>query len=155
MKTKAKSEPSKNPSTTGTSHCNFCRKNGSDVKKLIAGPNVYICDECVNVCVDIMCEDESRAMVPARVLKIALQQLNELDTVLSGTIGKLRDQITNQQALTEEPKSRHEVVRDFQHQFRELSKAVKALPAGTARTLALTKLEEALLWTDHATEPPC
>jgi len=30
--------------------CSFCSKNQSDVKKLIVGPDVYICDECINVC---------------------------------------------------------------------------------------------------------
>lgn len=36
--------------------CSFCNKAQSDVKKLIAGPNVYICDECVDICNDILDE---------------------------------------------------------------------------------------------------
>lgn len=35
-------------------HCSFCDKSQHDVKKLIAGPNVYICDECVAICNDIL-----------------------------------------------------------------------------------------------------
>jgi hypothetical protein len=37
--------------------CSFCNKTGNDVRKLIAGPTVYICDECVEVCVDIIADD--------------------------------------------------------------------------------------------------
>ena len=38
-------------------YCSFCGKNQSEVKKLIAGPSVYICDECVSLCNDIIKED--------------------------------------------------------------------------------------------------
>ena len=38
--------------------CNFCGKNQKAVKKLIAGPEVYICNECVSLCNDILIEDE-------------------------------------------------------------------------------------------------
>ena len=37
--------------------CSFCNKSQADVKQLIAGPNVYICDECVDICLDILAED--------------------------------------------------------------------------------------------------
>lgn len=37
--------------------CSFCGKNQDEVKKLIAGPSVYICDECVDLCNDIIAED--------------------------------------------------------------------------------------------------
>ena len=37
--------------------CSFCGKNQNEVKKLIAGPSVYICDECVSLCNDIIKED--------------------------------------------------------------------------------------------------
>jgi hypothetical protein len=36
--------------------CSFCGKSQHDVAKLIAGPSVFICDECVNVCVGILHE---------------------------------------------------------------------------------------------------
>ena len=45
---------------TGTGdvlRCSFCNKSQRDVKKLIAGPTVYICDECVDICLDIIAED--------------------------------------------------------------------------------------------------
>src|SRR5450755_1050980 len=37
--------------------CSFCNKSQRDVKQLIAGPTVYICDECVDICLDIIAED--------------------------------------------------------------------------------------------------
>jgi len=37
--------------------CSFCNKDQNDVRKLIAGPTVYICDECVEVCNDIIADD--------------------------------------------------------------------------------------------------
>jgi hypothetical protein len=38
-------------------HCSFCGKNQHEVQKLIAGPSVYICGECVDLCVDIADEN--------------------------------------------------------------------------------------------------
>ena len=40
--------------------CSFCNKSQREVRKLIAGPNVYICDECVDICLDIIAEDRAR-----------------------------------------------------------------------------------------------
>ncbi|MBL6989425.1 MAG: ATP-dependent Clp protease ATP-binding subunit ClpX [Bacteriovoracaceae bacterium] len=45
---------------TGTLHCNFCGKSQKEVKKLIAGPGCYICDECVELCNDIIFEDSAK-----------------------------------------------------------------------------------------------
>jgi ATP-dependent Clp protease ATP-binding subunit ClpX len=41
----------------GVLKCSFCGKNQNDVRKLIAGPTVYICDECVELCNDIIAEE--------------------------------------------------------------------------------------------------
>jgi hypothetical protein len=38
-------------------HCSFCGKSQHDVRKLIAGPAVYICDECAELCIDIVREE--------------------------------------------------------------------------------------------------
>jgi ATP-dependent protease Clp ATPase subunit len=38
--------------------CTFCRKHKDDVTRLIAGPKVFICDECVEVCNDIIADDK-------------------------------------------------------------------------------------------------
>ena len=42
---------------TGDLCCSFCGKGQGEVRKLIAGPNVYICDECIDLCNDIIAED--------------------------------------------------------------------------------------------------
>ncbi len=43
--------------STGDLCCSFCGKGQGEVRKLIAGPNVYICDECIDLCNDIIAED--------------------------------------------------------------------------------------------------
>ena len=44
----------------GNLSCSFCGKNQREVKKLIAGPTVYICDECIELCNDIIAEEGQR-----------------------------------------------------------------------------------------------
>ena len=46
-------------------HCSFCGKSQREVKKLIAGPNVYICDECIDLCNDIISEEMEKEDVTA------------------------------------------------------------------------------------------
>lgn len=46
----------------GTLNCNFCGKSQKEVKKLIAGPGVYICDECIELCNDIIYEDSVKSV---------------------------------------------------------------------------------------------
>ncbi len=46
----------------GTLNCNFCGKSQKEVKKLIAGPGVYICDECIELCNDIIFEDDVKSV---------------------------------------------------------------------------------------------
>lgn len=41
-------------------NCSFCGKSQKEVKKLIAGPGVYICDECIDLCTDIILEEKER-----------------------------------------------------------------------------------------------
>ncbi|WP_028109511.1 ATP-dependent protease ATP-binding subunit ClpX [Ferrimonas futtsuensis] len=46
-------------------YCSFCGKSQHEVRKLIAGPSVYICDECVDLCNDII-REEVKELVPKR-----------------------------------------------------------------------------------------
>ncbi len=62
---------SRKPTSGRNLSCSFCRKSQREVRKLIAGPSVYICDECVELCNDIITEEyeredyyASRALVP-------------------------------------------------------------------------------------------
>lgn len=47
-------------------NCSFCGKNQDQVRKLIAGPDVFICDECVNLCNDILKEDGAEAALVSK-----------------------------------------------------------------------------------------
>jgi ATP-dependent Clp protease ATP-binding subunit ClpX len=56
--------------TTGESkntlYCSFCGKSQHEVRKLIAGPTVFICDECVELCMDIIREENKSALVKSK-----------------------------------------------------------------------------------------
>jgi ATP-dependent Clp protease ATP-binding subunit ClpX len=59
--TKASGGDSKN-----TLYCSFCGKSQHEVRKLIAGPTVFICDECVELCMDIIREEHKTTLVKSR-----------------------------------------------------------------------------------------
>ena len=46
-----------------TLYCSFCGKSQHEVRKLIAGPTVFICDECVELCMDIICEEHKSSLI--------------------------------------------------------------------------------------------
>jgi ATP-dependent Clp protease ATP-binding subunit ClpX len=46
-----------------TLYCSFCGKSQHEVRKLIAGPNVFICNECVELCMDIIQEEDKTQLV--------------------------------------------------------------------------------------------
>ena len=49
-----------------TLYCSFCGKSQHEVRKLIAGPTVFICDECVELCMDIIREEHKSTLVKSR-----------------------------------------------------------------------------------------
>ena len=49
-----------------TLYCSFCGKSQHEVRKLIAGPTVFICDECVELCMDIIREENKNSYVKSR-----------------------------------------------------------------------------------------
>ena len=49
-----------------TLYCSFCGKSQHEVRKLIAGPTVFICDECVELCMDIIREENKSALVKSK-----------------------------------------------------------------------------------------
>ena len=59
-----------NKSSSGDSkntlYCSFCGKSQHEVRKLIAGPTVFICDECVELCMDIIREEHKTTLVRSR-----------------------------------------------------------------------------------------
>lgn len=56
--------------TSGLLRCSFCGKSQNEVKKLIAGPGVYICDECIELCNDIIAEEREREESTKATLKV-------------------------------------------------------------------------------------
>src|SRR5664279_3702150 len=49
-----------------TLYCSFCGKSQHEVRKLIAGPTVFICDECVELCMEIIREENKTSLVKSR-----------------------------------------------------------------------------------------
>src|SRR5919197_465853 len=64
--------------------CSFCGKSQKQVKKLIAGPGVYICDECIDLCNEII--DEELAAPPSFELE-SLPKPKEIHAVLNEDVG--------------------------------------------------------------------
>ena len=48
--------------TKNTLYCSFCGKSQHEVRKLIAGPTVFICDECVELCMDIVAGENKSSL---------------------------------------------------------------------------------------------
>ena len=70
----------KGPERMGTLFCSFCGKSQGEVKKLIAGPAVYICDECVALCNGIIVEEVEKEEVALR--KLAVPKPAEIKNIL-------------------------------------------------------------------------
>jgi len=84
--------------------CSFCGKDNTEVKKLIAGPGVYICDECVGLCDDILAttvvDDEGAAARPTienwqtaeilQVLPAIARNADSVESDLRRLVGRLR-----------------------------------------------------------------
>jgi len=65
---------------TGDKHlrCSFCGKSKDSVKKFISGPSVYICNECVSLCNEILAEEEEREAVEAQVPSPTPMEIKDL-----------------------------------------------------------------------------
>ena len=62
-------------------YCSFCGKSQHEVRKLIAGPSVFICDECIELCNDII-REESQADLPGKGAKSDLPVPHEIRDIL-------------------------------------------------------------------------
>jgi len=70
-----------------TLYCSFCGKSQHEVRKLIAGPTVFICDECVELCMDIIREENKSSLVKSRDGVPTPQEIcNVLDDYVIGQI---------------------------------------------------------------------
>ena len=128
-----------------TLRCSFCNKDQNDVRKLIAGPTVFICDECVDVCNDIIADDsrfESKGALPSS-LPVPADIKKLLDQYVIGqevTKKKLAVAVYNHYKRIEiqkRVKNRHEP---------ELTKSNILLigPTGTGKTLLAQTLARLL-----------
>ena len=79
-------------------YCSFCGKSQHEVRKLIAGPTVFICDECVELCMDIIKEENKSSLVkhqdgvPSPKEIIALKE--RLNKIYSKHTGKSVNEIS-------------------------------------------------------------
>ena len=119
--------------------CSFCSKSQNDVKKLIAGPTVYICDECVDVCNEIIADDVVTSPIGEKLPKP--QEIKEfLDLYVIGqetTKKKLAVAVYNHYKRMEIAKKRGDL---------ELQKSNVLLigPTGTGKTLLAQTLAKML-----------
>ena len=121
--------------------CSFCNKNQRDVRKLIAGPTVYICDECVDICLDIIAEErepeerssESRIPKPVEIKSF----LDEYVIGQEKAKKKLAVAVYNHYKRGELSKRKHDV---------EVAKSNILLigPTGTGKTLLAQTLARLL-----------
>ncbi|WP_137941724.1 ATP-dependent Clp protease ATP-binding subunit ClpX [Roseateles cavernae] len=67
-------------------YCSFCGKSQHEVKKLIAGPSVFICDECIELCNDIIRDEVPTDSTPARASKSDLPVPSEIKASLDNYV---------------------------------------------------------------------
>jgi ATP-dependent Clp protease ATP-binding subunit ClpX len=124
--------------------CSFCNKDQNDVRKLIAGPTVFICDECVEVCNDIIADDNRAERTGARsTLPVPVEIKKFLDEYVIGQEGtkkKLAVAVYNHYKRIEiqkQARGRNDV---------ELTKSNILLigPTGTGKTLLAQTLAKLL-----------
>ena len=65
-------------------NCSFCGKEQAKVKKLIAGPNIYICNECVDLCNDILIEEDKIVETQAPQISKPKEIFSYLDEIIVG-----------------------------------------------------------------------
>ncbi len=76
-----------NGENKNTLYCSFCGKSQHEVRKLIAGPTVFICDECVELCMDIIREENKSSLVKSRDGVPTPQEINSvLDDYVIGQV---------------------------------------------------------------------
>ena len=69
-------------------YCSFCGKSQHEVRKLIAGPSVFICDECVELCNDIIREEIEESGLPTTAAELPTP--HEIKKILDESVDRIR-----------------------------------------------------------------
>jgi len=122
-------------------HCSFCGKSQDEVRKLIAGPSVYICDECIDLCNEIISEERDQA--PAGQDETRLPTPREIKGYLDEYV------ISQEQAkkvLSVAVYNHYKRIQDRRETDTELQKSNILLlgPTGTGKTLLAQSLAKIL-----------
>ena len=122
--------------SNGALKCSFCGKGQKEVKKLIAGPGVYICDECIDLCNDIIDEEKDRETSVKGTFKVP--KPSEIKTYLDDyVIGQLKAKKTLAVAVHNHYKRINAVGGGKKSQDVEMQKSNILLigPTGSGKTL--------------------
>jgi len=126
-----------------TLRCSFCNKDQGDVRKLIAGPTVFICDECVEVCNDIIADDKKTPTPKAKGNLAAPQDVKKFldDYVIGQDMAKKKLAVAVHNHYKRLQISKQKIRGDV-----ELQKANILLigPTGTGKTLLAQTLARML-----------
>jgi hypothetical protein len=90
-------------------HCSFCGKSQHDVRKLIAGPAVYICDECAELCMDIV-REETPLWKVVNLLSSAAGKPDAYQTALAHVRDQSNEQVAAYMAAVRSAVENHRLI---------------------------------------------
>jgi hypothetical protein len=82
-------DPGSPSSTSSILHCSFCGKSQHEVSKLIAGPTVFICDECVGLCTDIILGNGDPGFYIGAEEGLSTKSLEELSALKAKAVARI------------------------------------------------------------------
>ena len=96
-------------------NCSFCGKNENELRSLITGPDVYICNECVSLCAGIIFDQfKKEAKMCERNLKTAEEKDNIVEIIATGIYEYIK-MTSNDPSKTYLPAAKEEVIKKYQN----------------------------------------